>query len=175
MRIVFYGNRQAGMIGLLTAMALGHDIVEVWEDHGYGMPGLDLFELQRRAISRKDKLLMAQRPDDLDLLLCVHGRRIIPGYMLSGFRLGGVNLHPFLDKYPGPNPVERAILAKETLATVYAHKMTDKVDVGEILASSATEMPKRSDNHILKAADVYNELYPLYAEVVATVLKKLSK
>lgn len=173
MKIIFYGNRQAGMISLLTTLALNQDIVKIWEDKGYGLPGIDFFDIKRRMINKKEKLVLKKDEHNLDLLLCVHGWRIIPKNILDRFRLGGVNLHPFLDKYPGLHPVKRAILAGEKLATVYAHKMTEKIDSGEILASESIKMPKQYENHVLSNVDVYNELYPLYAKAIAKVINKL--
>ena len=172
MRIVFYGDKQAGMVGLLTAMAMGHEIVEVWEDEGYGIPGIDELSLRRKIIRSKNDLVPPKR--ELDLLLCIHGWKIVPENILSRFRFGGVNLHPFLDKYPGLNPVERAISAGERIATVYAHRMTSKVDEGEIIASATLEIPTKSERPTLDPVHIYNELYPLYAQVTAIVLKKLT-
>lgn len=172
MRVIFYGNRQAGMVGLLTVMAIGCEIAEVWEDEGYGIPGINSFEL-RRVIIKKDGRLPDVTNDNgkLDLFLCVHGRKIVPNRVLDKFKKGGINLHPFLDKYPGPNPVQRAILSREPVATVYAHKMTDKTDCGQIFASASTELQGILEFDHLSVADVYNVLYPLYVEVVAKVLR----
>jgi methionyl-tRNA formyltransferase len=172
-KIIFYGNRQAGMVGLLTVMALGNEVIEVWEDYGYGIPGISRFSPPRRVIRSKDDLKTPE--EDLDLLLCIHGRKIIPQGIFSKFRLGGVNLHPFLDKYPGSNPVERAIAAKEKIGAVYAHRMTEEVDKGEVIAYSAIEIPTKDNYPILEPVHIYNMLYPLYAEVVASVLNKLER
>jgi len=171
LKIIFYGNQQAGMVGLLTAIAVGCNIIEVWEDDGYGIPGINSLDLQRRLIRKNDKFVLPQDHSKLDLFLCVHGRQIIPEYILESFKEKGVNLHPFLNKYPGPAPVQRAICAGETVATVYAHRMTSKIDDGQILASASVKIPKFSETQVLRPVDVYNELYPLYAEVVARVLK----
>ena len=168
MNIVFYGNRQVGMISLLTAMALGHRIIEVWEDKGVGIPGISRLSLRRRVIrSRKD---MKVPKAELDVFLCVHGRRLVPEVILQKFRFGGVNLHPFLDKYPGADPVNRAISACEKVISVYAHKMTSVIDEGEIIAWAGMDFALQPG---LDPVHVYNELYPLYAKVVSIVLQKL--
>ena len=172
MKIVFYGNRQAGMVGLLAALALGHEVVELWEDEGYGIQGIDQLPLPCRIIRSKGDLIVPEK--GADLLLCIHGRKIVPEHVLKGFKLGGVNLHPFLNKYPGANPVERAILAEENEATVYAHRMTSRVDKGEILAYASTIIPTKAERPGLEPVHIYNELYPLYAQVVMVVLKKLA-
>lgn len=171
MNIVFYGNRQIGMIGLLTVMALGHEIIEVWEDTNYKMPGIDDLPLQRKDIHINENL--KTRLKGVDLLLCVHGRKFVPEYILERFKFGGVNLHPFLDKYPGANPIERAIAAGEKIATVYAHKMSSTIDQGEILACASKNIPTKSELPSLDAIHIYNEIYPLYVQVIISVLKKL--
>ncbi|MDH7472935.1 MAG: formyltransferase family protein [Anaerolineae bacterium] len=171
MKIVFYGNRQVGMVGLLTTMALGYEIIEVWADNRFGIPGIDQLLLPRKIIYSENDL--ATPGEKADLLLCVHGRKIVPESVLKGFRLGGINIHPFLDKYPGANPVERAILAEETIATVYAHRMSPEVDKGEIIACATTKIPTRSERPTIEPVHIYNELYPLYAQVIAIALKKL--
>lgn len=172
MNIVFYDNRQVGRVGLLTAMALGHHIVEVWEDEGYGIPSIDRLPLRRRVIRSKRDLTVPEK--EMDLLLCVHGREIVPEDVLTWFRLGGINLHPFLDKYPGANPIERAISAGEKVATVHAHRMTSEVDKGEIVAYATAKIPTKSEQSTLDPVHVYNELYPLYTQVTAVILKKLA-
>lgn len=172
MKIVFYGNRQAGMVGLLTAMALGHEIVEVWEDEGYRIPGIDPLSLRRKIIRSESDLTVPEK--GADLLLCIHGREIVSEDILTEFRFGGINLHPFLNKYPGANPVGRAISAGEKVATVHAHRMTSQVDKGKILAYASTRIPIKSERPELEPIHVYNELYPLYAQVTMSVLKKLA-
>lgn len=171
MKIVLYGNKQAGMVGLLTAKALGHQITEVWEDDGHGIPGIDRLLLRRKTIYSKSDFSVNE---GVDLLLCVHGRKIVPEDVLAKFRFGGINLHPFLDKYPGAKPVERAILSGEKEAKVCAHRMTSEVDRGEILIFAKTIIPTKFERPELDPIHIYNELYALYAEVVAAVLKKLT-
>lgn len=172
MKVIFYGNRQAGMIGLLTVMAMGCEVVEVWEDEGYGIPGINNLELRRVTIKKDGKLPdIADVYGKLNLFLCVHGRKIVPNRVLDKFKRGGINLHPFLDKYPGPNPVRRAISAGERVVTVYAHKMTDNIDCGQVFASASTELQGILEFERLSVADIYNVLYPLYVEVVTKVLK----
>jgi len=171
MRIVFYGNKQAGMIGLLTALAMGKEVVEVWEDEGFGIPGLNWLPIKRRKIYSRSDLMLLGSDVEADLLLCIHGRKIVPEETLQKFKYGGVNLHPFLDKYPGSRPVARALLARERIASVYAHQMTSEVDKGEIVAYATTQIPTIDEHPDLDVVHIYNHLYPLYALVTSEVLK----
>ncbi len=158
-KVTFYGNRQAGMIGYLTLRTIGYNITETWEDKNYGLP----LPLNTPKIIIDDKIIPQKTAD---LLICVHGLRIVPEDILHRYRLGGINLHPFLDKYPGLSPVSRAIIDGEKEASVFAHKMTAKVDEGEIIAVAKTDMPATTN-----VIEVYNTLYPLYAKVLTEAVE----
>ena len=148
-KIIFYGNRQAGEVALAALTNENYNIVEIWHD-GYS---------QGQVLDDNYSFT------DADILVCVHGRKIIPEDVLNKFRYA-INLHPFLDKYPGADPVGRAIESGESIASVFAHKMTGEVDSGEVLAARYTDMPENPT-----VDSVYEALYPLYAEVVMEGVK----
>ena len=160
LRVLFYGNRQAGMIALLTVAAMGHEIIEVWDDEGVGLPGPIT---ATKTISRE-----LPRGRQGDLFLCAHGWRVVPDHVLRGFRYK-VNMHPFLDTCPGLNPVERAIELNVTEAALFAHHMTETIDDGDVLTYTKTPMPDKPT-----VERVYNVLYPLYADVARSVLACIS-
>jgi len=138
------------MIGLLTAKVCGQEIIAVFEDPKYGIPGpFHAMPMDFEACPGGD------------LFLCVHGRKIVPKSVLDKFQFGGVNIHPFLDKYPGADPVRRAIQANEQEASVFAHRMSENVDEGEILAVEKIRMPMAPD-----VVGVYNALYGAYSTVI---------
>ena len=158
MRVVFYGNQVAGMVALLTVMAERHTVLEVWQDKGYGLPG---------PFPCVKALTDGIKPPEADALLCVHGRLVVSDRVLDQFPRGGVNLHPFLDQFPGADPVSRAVEAGVTEASVWAHRMTGEVDKGEVLAVARAPMPENPT-----VERVYNVLYPLYAEVALEALER---
>ena len=92
------------------------------------------------------------------------GRKIIPNRILNRGRC--VNIHPFLSKYKGLDPVGRALTDGETKGSVGAHYMTDEIDEGEVIVEEFTDI---SDCFTVK--EIYNKLYPLYAKVVLKVLE----
>ena len=198
MNIVFYGNRQAGLVGLLTALASGHLIEAVYTDTSESQ------EMFHRATGRFPISLPSESfgqsfADPLfDVLLCVHGRRKIAADILEGYALGGVNVHPFLKEFPGANPVGRALEGAtmsnpSRVMTVSSHQMTEDIDAGpEIYTARGFDlMPFR--RHIIFPANygpggspdseitelmvdaTYNALYPLYAECVTETLKLLEE
>ena len=135
------------MVGLLVAKNLT-DVIEVWTDTG--IPG---------GVSRA--IVNDFPPTTADILLCVHGRRIVPEDVLAQFGKA-INVHPFLEKYPGADPVGRAIAAGESEASVCAHYMTGTVDDGQIIVKVTAPMPENPTPE-----SVYNILYPLYVEAVS--------
>lgn len=175
------------MVGLLTVLALGHEVTQVLTDPE--VPGLS--HTTRSLIGcgffrdityyiAGETINLAKLHDDYkpDLFLCVHGRRIIPAASLKLFKHGGVNVHPFLQDFPGAAPVERAIDRGSTAPlSVSAHRMADKVDEGEVLATASFEdgevLARPIKLQLYTPEEVYNMLYELYARVIAEILGKL--
>jgi methionyl-tRNA formyltransferase len=98
-------------------------------------------------------------------LLCVHGREIVPETILRRSRRA-VNVHPYFEKYKGKSPIQRALNDKDYHADVTAHKMTAKVDEGQIVYQEKKIILGRN------VQDTYFELYPLYVKVIRSVLDK---
>ena len=181
MNILFYGNRQAGLVGLLTALASEHNVYGIFTDTE------ESAEMFGRAINHPIPILpVVAGLDDLrqlrapiyDVLLGVHGRRKIPAEILGGYPLGGVNVHPFLKEFPGANPVGRALESGTRVMAVSSHQMTEDIDAGpQIYTARSNELlPMRAPGPGICAEAVeatYNRLYPLYAECVRETLKLL--
>ena len=91
-KIRYVGGSQAGVVGLLTILACGYEIVSA---KSYYKPLTKL--LKHFKIPRHGK--------NADVLICVHGREVIKKFP----QLGGYNVHPYLSKYKGADPIKRAI------------------------------------------------------------------
>ena len=166
MRIVFMGGKQAGCIGILSILAKKHGIAgAVAYDEGVRMLceslGIPIFasvkEGEFRALAGKS-----------DLLVSVHGREIVPREVMNLPRLGAINAHPCLYKYKGARPVERMLADGETRASVGVHRMTEKLDEGEVLAEIFVDVSGKSTE-----CEVYNALYPFYAAALMQALDSL--
>src|SRR5437867_5076434 len=100
-------GRTAGCVGLLTALALRHEVLGVVGYDGEveslaGSLGLEVStSLKRDAV--RGWLARA------DLMLCVHGREIVSADLLALPRYGGINVHPCLYRYKGADPVGRML------------------------------------------------------------------
>lgn len=167
LKICFMGGKQAGIIGALTVLSKGHTIlsaVSYSDDLDSVLSGFDvpLFK------SIKDEKFIGSLCG-CDLLLSVHGREIVPQVIIKTPRLGAVNVHPFLYKYKGADPIGRALADKEPKGSVGVHYMTDKVDEGEVIAEEFVDV-----SGITSVDGVYNRLYPYYSKAILKALEKLS-
>ncbi len=164
-KVIFYGGRQAGMIQLLTLLALGHKVVCV-------VPVDDIVETTAR-----DFGLEVQKPKNInetafvdyleklgaDLFVCCHGRQIIKPRILKMVK--AINTHPCLYKYKGAEPVRRLLEDRNTKASVAVHWMIEKVDEGGVIVENFKEVTSTT------VEGVYNELYPLYSKTLMDALK----
>lgn len=168
MKIIFYGGKQAGMVSLLTLLALKEKIVcvipvdEIVRETAKNL-GLKVKEVKDINNKKIVKYLKSLKPD---LLVCCHGRQILKKDILA---IGCINLHPCLYKYKGANPIERLLKDKEKKASIGVHWMTEKLDKGKVIVEKFLE--DKGSNII----EVYNELYPVYSEVLIKALKKSKK
>lgn len=171
MKIVFYGNRQAGLIAFLALKAMRRgfhaDIVEVWTDTDEFVKWVAPHHDGPVKLFSVHNYMAAVEPPEADLLVCVHGRRIVPKQVLDA--MDCVNLHPYLKDFPGASPVELAIASALPYASVSAHYMTTVLDMGDVITTLTTDR----DRLLMKPVEVYNLLYPLYAQVVVDAVEKV--
>lgn len=163
MKVLYMGGKQAGCIGLLTLLAAGYDIE--------GIIAYDVMvrNLAARVIpwgERESGQVLIfntinQWLGKTDLVVCVHGREKVPRGLLEIATYGGINIHPCLYGYKGERPVERLLAGEGTIASVGAHRMTDKIDEGEVLVETFVDISGKTTE-----AEVYNALYPYYSLVL---------
>ena len=165
-KVFFLGGKQAGCVGLLTLLAVGSKI-----------SGIVAYDSTIEQLARVLNLLRfssIRQPEveellyKSDLLVSVHGREIVPSRLLELPRLGGINAHPCLYAYRGANPVGRLLRDGNTLASVGIHRMTGKVDQGEVLAEEFINVEGKQS-----VDEVYNVLYTFYALALLKALRVL--
>jgi methionyl-tRNA formyltransferase len=89
-----------------------------------------------------DALAEQLAEEDTDLLLNVHGLRILAPAVLAAPRLGAFNLHPGpLPHYAGLNTPSWAILNGEPAHGVTLHRMVPEVDAGPIAYAVRYDLP----------------------------------
>ena len=167
LKICIMGGRQPAVIGLLTALAKGNDIIAAVSYSDELKTILDYFDIPAYKTIRDKNFVKSL--SNADLLLSVHGREIVKQDLLELPRFKPVNIHPFLYKYKGANPVGRALRDGETKASVGAHIMQERVDEGPVLVEEFVDIS--GANSIL---EIYNRLYPHYALVISKALDIIS-
>ena len=153
--IIFYGGEKAGMIALLALLGMNIRPKVVAED-SIVLVTAQLFDLET---------IMLHDIESFDLLICCHGRKIIKNDILKKGIC--INIHPCLYKYKGAKPIDRLIADGNSLASVGCHYMIEKVDSSAVIYEYFTTVKLDS------VLSVYNQLYPIYATVLVTSVKKI--
>ena len=164
MKTVFMGGKQAGCIGLLTLCATGNRpeaVVSYGDDLGVLAMTLGIPTWIRISVPQFQEALA-----EADLLVSVHGREIVSDDLLALPKYGGINVHPCLYRYKGANPVGRLLKDENIRASVGVHRMTAKVDEGEVLVEEFVDVGGKKT-----VEEVYNALYPYYATALIKALE----
>ena len=166
LKVIFLGGMQAGCVGLLAAIAAGCTVrCIVASDNNVGALATGLgIPVFGSAKSPEVEWLISSS----DLLISVHCREIVPQRILNLPRLGGINVHPCLYRYKGARPVDRLLHDGCNEASVGVHRMTERVDEGEVLAEEFVDVSGKQS-----ADEVYNALYPAYAAALIKALEVL--
>lgn len=165
--IFFLGGKQAGCIGLLTLAAAGCEIMGAvaYDSNVQKLAA----ELNIPTFSSLDQPEVKKMLAQSDLLVCVHGREIVGNDLLGVPHFGGMNVHPCLYGYKGADPVGRLLKDGRSQASVGVHRMSEKVDEGEVLAEEFVDVTGKAT-----VEEVYNTLYPYYSIAILEALKKFN-
>ncbi len=166
MRTCFMGGRQAGVLGVMTILASGSGIVAAVSysedtDRILKLLGIPVF----RSIKTKSFRNFLKKSD---LLVSVHGREIAGNDIISLPRVGAINVHPYLYKYKGADPVGKALSEENFKASVGVHLMTEEVDAGKVIVEEFVDI-----RGVSTPEEAYNRLYPYYASALLSALFKI--
>lgn len=168
LKLCFIGGSQAGIIGILTALASGAKVIAAVSYSDSLTALLKFFKIPLyRSVTSKGFLKKLKRSD---ILLSVHGREIVKPDILELPKIGAINAHPYLYRYKGANPVERALRDKEYKASVGVHQMEERVDEGKALAEEFVDI-----TGVRSVKEAYNMLYPSYAIAILKALTMASQ
>jgi methionyl-tRNA formyltransferase len=167
LKLCMMGAKQAGIVSFLSVLSKGHKVLAAVSYSKEFASILECFNIPIYS-SIKDKGFLAVLKK-VDVLLSVHGREIVPLSLLNSIPWA-INIHPYLYKYKGANPVERALKEKNFRASVGAHLMEEEVDRGEVLIEEFVEIEEASS-----CEEIYNQLYPYYCIVTLKVLEITEK
>lgn len=162
LKICFMGGKQAGIIGMLTILARGYKIIAAVSYSDDLTNILNIFGIPLyKSINDKGFIRVL---GESDVLLSVHGREIVKRELRLP-KYGAINIHPYLYKYKGPNPVEKALRDGQFKASVGAHLMEEHIDRGKILVEEFIDVSGSNS-----VEEIYNRLYPYYAIVALKAL-----
>lgn len=153
LRIVFFGTPEFSVSSLQALAATGHDLVSVVTQpdrpRGRGQR-VTSSEVKRAALELGVPVLqptklrdpgLTQQLADLraDLGVVAAYGRILPAVLLELPRLGMINVHAsLLPRWRGAAPVQRAILAGDTVTGVTIMRVVEALDAGPMLARLPT-------------------------------------
>jgi methionyl-tRNA formyltransferase len=176
MRVVLVGEEAAGLRVMREILAAGHELVAVLASalretrpppalwHQAQALGLPILPPASVADAAFLNLLRAER---VELLLNVHSLVVLPEAILAVPRLGCFNLHPGpLPEYAGLNTVSWAIYHGERDYGVTLHRMSSRIDAGEIASLARFEIGDRDT-----ALGVYAKCLSFGLPLVAKLLR----
>tara|TARA_R110002124_G_scaffold68892_6_gene186015 strand:- start:3051 stop:3983 length:933 start_codon:yes stop_codon:yes gene_type:complete len=152
LRLAFMGTPDFAVRSLAEIAAAGHEIVRVYTQpprkRGRGQseqktPVHQLAEVLGIPVStpvsfKDDAVLEEFEALDLDAAIVVAFGQILPQRALDAPRLGCLNLHgSLLPRWRGAAPVQRAIMAGDTVTGVQIQQMEAGLDTGPILLSES--------------------------------------
>jgi formyltetrahydrofolate-dependent phosphoribosylglycinamide formyltransferase len=166
-------GRLGGEVAVVMSDVPGSGILEVAES--CGIPSLLIDPGTEKSGQLTDaalkELLDRMRSLGVDLIACAGFMRILREPLLSAFPARILNIHPsLLPKYPGLNPVAKALAAgeKETGCTV--HLIDAGVDTGEILRQVRVAIVEGDTIESLTER-IHEAEHRVYAEVIAERLR----
>ncbi len=173
--LVFFGYSSIGYESLRVLISLGVSI-----DVIYTHPNSDdeniWFKSVKQLGEQNNILVLTHTPTESELnklnaklVLCSYYRNLLPTRWLLSRELGSYNIHgSLLPKFRGAQPTNWAVINGATETGITLHKMSDKVDSGDIINQLKVEI-KPSDD----AIDVINNLTSLTEKLITDVYPKL--
>ena len=164
-KIVFMGGNQVGIIGFLSLMAKGYDIAAMVAYSQDLAKIARTFSVPCYETIKDENFKKAAK--NAGLLVSVHGREIVNAEMLAMCGRA-INVHPYLYKYKGANPVGRALAERNFNASVGVHNMTENLDEGEVIVEEFVDVSGASTVN-----EIYEKLYSYYCVALLKALKSI--
>ncbi len=183
LRIVFMGSPEFAVPTLESVIAAGHEVVCVYSQPprpaGRGQAerrtavhdaalarGLDVRtpENFRNAADRDAFSALG-----IDAAVVVAYGLLLPQAILDAPRLGCFNLHgSLLPRWRGAAPIQRAVMAGDTLTGVQVMKMDAGLDTGDVMLTAETPISQTDT-----ARDIHDRLSVLGADLMVKALTEL--
>ena len=185
MRIAFLGTPDFAVVSLAALLDAGHQIVAVYSQppsaRGRGQAlkpsAVHAFALEhglevRTPVSMKDPdEIAAFQALDLDAAVVVAYGQILKAGVLESPRLGCFNLHgSLLPRWRGAAPVQRAVMAGDSVTGVQVMRMSEGLDEGPVLATATTSISPEDT-----AGAVHDRLADLGARLLVETLPAIAR
>ncbi len=131
---------------------------------------IPVFEIEKFKESEK-ALLTELINKEIDLIIVADFGFIITDSILKDFKNRVINIHfSLLPKYRGANPVQAAIINKDTKTGITFLQMVKELDAGDIILQIPYPL-----NGTETSGELYEKLFELAAEELPDVIKKYAK
>ncbi|WP_199500072.1 methionyl-tRNA formyltransferase [Methylovirgula sp. 4M-Z18] len=186
MRIIFMGTPDFACPVLSEIVGQGHEVVACYTraPKPAGRRGLELTPSPVQVVAERfhipvltPKSLRSEeaaehfRAHDADVAVVVAYGLILPKAILDAPRLGCLNLHgSLLPRWRGAAPIQRAIMAGDTVTGVMVMRMDEGLDTGPIgMAEKIAITPE------MNARDLHDRMATIGADLMARALGALSR
>jgi methionyl-tRNA formyltransferase len=182
LRLGFAGTPEFA-VAALDALAEAHDIRAVFTQpdrpSGRGQP-LHSSPVKKRALERRlsvhqpasfksAEVLQLVRDMQLDALVVVAYGLILPAAVLDSPRFGCINIHAsLLPRWRGAAPIQRAIMAGDSVTGITTMRMEAGLDTGPMLEVRALDISSQDT-----AKTLHDRLATLGAELICSTLQRL--
>jgi len=171
MRVLLFGYHDAGCRALRTLVAGHHDVLVVTHPTPPDVPSVgalaDALELTGTTAGTETILGLATEFQP-DIAFSVYYRHILSQDVLDVARLGSFNFHPsLLPKHRGCFSAPWAIIDGDRVTGVTCHRMTEKVDAGEVVDRETVTIAETET-----ALSLYDRLVDTTGSLFARVLDR---
>lgn len=185
MRITFMGTPSFAVPSLAALVAAGHDIAAVYTQpprpsgrgHKLRKSPVHLFADEHHLDVRCPENFKAADDKeafgalDADVAVVVAYGLILPGSVLAAPRYGCLNLHgSLLPRWRGAAPIQRAIMAGDSVTGVQVMQMERGLDTGPVLLSESVSIEKEDT-----AGSLADRLSEIGADLLPRALSALSR
>jgi methionyl-tRNA formyltransferase len=182
-RLAFMGTPVFSVAALEALIAAGHEIACVYTQpprpKGRGKE-VQVSPVHRAALARGLAVRTPARlraPEDqaafaaldLDAAVVVAYGLILPKPILDAPRMGCINIHAsLLPRWRGAAPIQRAVMAGDSLSGVMTMRMDEGLDTGPVLMTATTPI-----HAAMTAGGLHDALMPLGARLIVETLAGL--
>lgn len=185
LKIVFAGTPLFASVVLETLLLSSHQVVAVYAQPdrpaGRGLklskgPVKELAHIHRLPVFQPSSLLGAEQEAQLaqfqaDVMVVVAFGLLLPAAFLSATRLGCLNVHPsLLPRWRGAAPIQRALLAGDTITGVSIMQMDQGLDTGPVLTQRQYVVDAKETTQTL-----HDQLAQIGSKLLVETLDRLTK